>query len=358
MKAKIQFFFKQTEAFTLMTAMLIAVALGLGACSSKPKKDRQSVYTEDSDFLKQGREIEEFEDPKVKNKNPEPGTETKQKGNTVIVSKKSEKQNKEQKIKAAQKKEEKLDQTKEQKSKDNESELQKSEFPFKAGEKVVLSASFFGIEAGKITIGVDTFKVIEGQKVYNFYAVGKTSRIFSMVYRVNNKIESLWSPKLKRPISTAFDAKETKQKYKTRVYFDWKSKKAELLEEGWHKKKGKYREQKTWELKKSGQDIVSSIFYTRTLPLKVGRSYPVTVFEDAKVIDASVYVDRKEVLRTRVGKFKTIVAKLSFSTDGKFSKDGDVLVWLTDDEYRQVVKIESKIKIGTVAAKLHSLVRP
>ena len=111
-------------------------------------------------------------------------------------------------------------------------------------------------------------------------------------------------------------------------------------------------------MSRPGQDIVSSIFYKRTLPLKVGESYDLTIFEDAKLIDVKIKVDRKEVLRTRIGKLNTIVIKPHFSTKGKFNKKGDISVWLTDDEYRQVVRIESKIKMGTVTAKLHSLVRP
>ena len=34
---------------------------------------------------------------------------------------------------------------------------------------------------------------------------------------------------------------------------------------------------------------------------------------------------------------------------------GEVLVWLTDDERKFVVRLETKIKIGTIVAKLKSL---
>jgi len=333
--------------FSIVSSMLLS-------CGTTFKKNRKSVYSEDSDFLKQGRKIEVFKDPVSEKKDNDKDVVTK-KAVKVEAKKKTSIEKETPKDKALNKaveSQKKTDRIYESKS------LKKSVYPFKVGEKVVLSASFFGVEAGKITIGVDTYKVIEGKKVYNFYALGKTSSIFSMFYKIGNKIESLWDPSIGKPVSLAFDAKETKQKYKSRIYFDWKNKRAEFLEEGWSKKKGDYKEKKTWELSKPGQDIVSSIFYTRTLPLAVGKTYPVTVFEDAKTIDAYIYVDRKEVLKTRAGKFNTIVIKPTFSTQGKFKKNGDISVWLTDDEFRQVVRIESKIKIGTVVAKLHSLKRP
>jgi len=335
----------------LKTAVSTLTVLTLISCGTVFKKNRKSVYSQDSEFLKQGRKIEDFVDP-----TPKVVKATSEKTEEVAGSKKTKKN------KIAKKSEEK-EISKTSKAKEPELKKEKAakpdeDFPFKVGESVVLAASFFGVEAGRITIGVDTFKKIEGKKVYNFYALGKTSSVFSMFYKIGNKIESLWDPEIEKPVSLAFDAKETKQKYKSRVYFDWKNKKAEFLEEGWSKKKGDYKEKKTWDLSKSGQDIVSAIFYTRTLPLRVGKSYDVTVFEDAKMIDARIVVDRKEVLRTRVGKLNTIVIKPTFSVEGKFKKNGDISVWLTDDEYRQVVRIESKIKIGTVVAKLYSMKRP
>jgi len=336
-----------------LTASVFIIST-LSSCGTVFKKNRKSVYTEDSEFLKQGRKIEVFKDPDLKvseNETQEKKSSKKQASTQKTVSK-PDQNSKVVKPKAEDKAKTKT--VKEKKVATDKSD----KFPFKVGENVVLAASFFGVEAGRITIGVDTFKMIEGKKVYNFFAIGKTSSVFSMFYKIGNKIESLWDPAIEKPVSLAFDAKETKQKYKSRVYFDWDKKKAEFLEEGWSKKKGDYKEKKTWSLDKPGQDIVSAIFYTRTLPLKIGKTYNVTVFEDAKLIDTRIFVDRKEVLKTRVGKLNTIVIKPSFSVEGKCKKDGDISVWLTDDEYRQVVRIESKIKIGTVIAKLHSMKRP
>ena len=322
----------------------------VASCSSSSKKSRKSVFEEDSDFLKQDYKIEDFSPKKVEGLSTKPKKTTKKKSKHKFESKHKTK------LKTKQKKyiKKELQDLSKLKDKEASSEKKEQNLPFRVGEKVVLAASFFGVEAGKITIGVDKFKKIGGEKVYNFYAVGKTSSVFSLFYKIQNKIESLWSPKTMKPISLAFDTKETKQKYKARVYFDWPNKKASFVEEGWSKKKGDYQKKKTWKLLKSGQDIVSAIFYTRTFPLEIGKTYTITVFENAKMIDAKLKVDRAEVLKTRMGRLNTLVLKPSFSTSGKFEKNGEISIWITDDEYRQVVRIETKIKIGTVVAKLHS----
>lgn len=329
------------------TVFLVSLSILLLSCGTSSKKERKSVFDEDSKFLKQDYKIENFE-PVVDNKKDVVAAveeKAKKKSKTSLEIK--DKQNK-GKSKSTDKALNPLEKTK----------AVVGDLPFYIGEKVVLSASFFAVEAGKITIGVDDFKKIDGKKVYNFYAVGKTSSVFSLFYKIQNKIESLWNPKIMKPVSLAFDAKESKQKYKSRVYFDWKKKKASFAEEGWSKKKGDYQKKGIWKLLKPGQDIVSAIFYARTFPLIVGKTYNVTVFEDSKMIDVGLTVDRSEVLKTRMGKLNTLVLKPSFSTNGKFQKSGDISVWVTDDKYRQVVRIETKIKIGTVVAKLHSWNRP
>ncbi len=306
-----------------MNKVFIIFILCLTSCNLLLKKN--SIFVKDSVFLSQGHNIKEYK-PRVNKKFSEKNLNVK-----------------------GLKKE-----TFKQMVKNNDEKIFKDEFPFKVGEEVVLLATYFGVKAGKILIGVNSFKSFEGKKQYHFYAYGRTSSIFSVFYKVKNKIEALWDPVLKKPKSLALNAVESKQKYKTRVYFDWLNKKGDFLKEGWKKKKGNYKIHKKWVLQRSAQDILSTVFYIRALPLIVGKEYKLAVMKENKIIDVYFKVDRKEILNTRVGKINALVLKPRFSVKGKFNKVGDISVWLSDDSYRQIIRIESRIKIGTIVAKLHS----
>ena len=59
-------------------------------------------------------------------------------------------------------------------------------------------------------------------------------------------------------------------------------------------------------------------------------------------------VIRREKISTPAGDFNTVVIKPTISLDGKFSPVGDIFVWLTDDDRKFLVRIESKLKIGKV----------
>jgi hypothetical protein len=47
-----------------------------------------------------------------------------------------------------------------------------------------------------------------------------------------------------------------------------------------------------------------------------------------------------------------VVVKPVLKSEGLFHHKGDILVWLTDDEKKIPVKVETKVPIGTVRAEL------
>ena len=325
------------------------------SCATHLKSnDGEEIFINDSDFLKRKKyNVQKKETKVIKRKK----TDTKLQSKKSSIKKQTVKK-KTSKTIAKKSKEQSNDLINNRPNDliNNQSNDLKSFFP--EGEKVVLSMIYFGVEAGRIHIGIKSDKLVNGEEALHFYALGKTSSFFSLIYKIKDRIESLWSLKFKRPLTLAFDVNETKQKYKTRSYFDWDKKRVDYFEEGWHKKKGKYQNQKTWELPTKAQDIVSVLFYLRTLPLKVGETYTFDIMENQKLIKTHLKVDRREVIVTNIGKRSALLLKPSFTTKGKFKKIGDISIWVTDDKYRQILRIESKIKLGTIIAKIERLIRP
>ena len=68
------------------------------------------------------------------------------------------------------------------------------------------------------------------------------------------------------------------------------------------------------------------------------------------------HVLRRETITTDIGELKTVVVKPEVQIDGIFKPMGEVLFWLTDDDRKFVVRIESKIKIGTIVGSLKEIV--
>ena len=92
-------------------------------------------------------------------------------------------------------------------------------------------------------------------------------------------------------------------------------------------------------------DDVSFLYFIRTLPLEVGRTYSFNRYFHADGNPVTVKVLRKQTITVGAGTFRTIVVQPIIKTKGLFSEGGQAEVYFTDDARRILVAIHSKVKI-------------
>lgn len=97
-------------------------------------------------------------------------------------------------------------------------------------------------------------------------------------------------------------------------------------------------------------DSLSCFYYARLHRLEPGTTFYIDIFDGKKLHNTEVRVLRRETLTTDLGTFRTIVIMPVLKTKGIFSKEGDVYIWLTDDDRRIPLKMRSKVKIGSITA--------
>lgn len=105
-------------------------------------------------------------------------------------------------------------------------------------------------------------------------------------------------------------------------------------------------------ISKRTYDTLSSFFYFRSVPLQVGTSYFIDIFDCKKLWNTEVQVLRREEIATPLGRFKTVVIRPLLKSEGIFARTGEMLIWLTDDDRRIPVLMKSKVKIGSITATL------
>jgi hypothetical protein len=102
-------------------------------------------------------------------------------------------------------------------------------------------------------------------------------------------------------------------------------------------------------------DIVSAFFYVRTMDLSSmpkGKIFYLKNFFDNKVYDLGVKIHGKQTVEVDAGTFKCIVIEPLVVDGGLFKNEGNILIWVTDDENKIPVKVTTKILIGDVSAEL------
>jgi len=99
----------------------------------------------------------------------------------------------------------------------------------------------------------------------------------------------------------------------------------------------------------------TSFFNSRLMPFAEGARFIVPTFADKKRVEVVVNVmGRQNLEHTLFGEVATMKIMPVMTFKGLYEKQGDTVIWYTDDECRVPVKIESKIVIGSLTAELTS----
>lgn len=227
--------------------------------------------------------------------------------------------------------------------------------PYRVGEEITLGISYFAVEAGKFTMQVKPMVQVNGKKSYHFRYLIKSSRLFSMFYRVDDVAETFVDYESLLPYSYEIHVNESKQVRETRTYFDHKKKKAIMWDQKQKKDKPVEKKKIEWDLAEYSQNVFSSAYYLRNFTLRVGKKLKVNVGHEGKNIQMTAEVLRKEKVFTDTGVFNCFVVKPTFDIDGKFKPTGENLLWLTADDRKFIVRLESKIKIGTIVGEVQKI---
>lgn len=232
------------------------------------------------------------------------------------------------------------------------------EDPFVVGEEVTLAVKYFNMTAGDIQLSVLPYKIVNGKKSYHFKIQLKTNSSFSYFYTAENTAETFVDYEELVPHTLTIQNNESSRVVDSRSFFDHEKLLAKEWEKKVSKKHGEEKKEIEWEIKSYTQNIISALFYLRTFDYKVGKKYAFRVSDDGKNYVFSGEVLREETLDTVLGPMETIVIKPTFTLNNSFKPSGENYVWLTKDKYKRVVRVESKIKIGTLVAHLKSIKAP
>jgi hypothetical protein len=102
-------------------------------------------------------------------------------------------------------------------------------------------------------------------------------------------------------------------------------------------------------------DDASFFFFVRTLPLEVGQTYTFDQYYDPDANPVVIKVVRRDTIDVPAGRFPAIVLQPTIKTNGLFSKNGHAEIWLSDDEHRILLRMDTHfafVKLGLELRKV------
>ncbi len=212
---------------------------------------------------------------------------------------------------------------------------------FGAGEKLVFSVQYGLVTAGEATMEIRNVADLGGRPSYRIVTDARTNDFFSKFFTVRDRYESYMDTTELYSLRYEKHIREGKFKRDESVDFDQKAHRAVYKD-------------KVVPIPPRTQDVLSALYYVRTLPLEVGQSIALANHTDGKNYPLTVKVHGREHVKVDAGEFDCLVVEPILRGPGIFTQKGRLMVWLTDDDRRMPVLMKSKVVIGYVAAVLKS----
>ena len=207
---------------------------------------------------------------------------------------------------------------------------------FRVGERLTYQAKLNFVKAGSATMSVEGVEPIRGRAAYHtvFDVRGRV-----LFFHVNDHYESWFDTTnlsslrmIQRIDQGDYDAKRDYEFFpERRVYLrngEERPSVAEPLDEG------------------------SFIYFMRSIPLEVGRTYEFDRYYHLDRNPVVIKVVRRERIQVPIGEFDAILVEPVIKSKGIFSEAGQAQVWFADDSTRRVLRLKSKLSFGTLYLEL------
>jgi hypothetical protein len=96
------------------------------------------------------------------------------------------------------------------------------------------------------------------------------------------------------------------------------------------------------------------LYFLRTIPLEVGKTYTWNRYFKPDRNPVRVTVVRKERIRVPAGEFDAFVLQPKIKAKGIFAEGANAEVWIADDETRMMLMMKTRLPFGSVQFQLRS----
>ncbi len=215
--------------------------------------------------------------------------------------------------------------------------------PFTVGEKLTFAVRYEFVKAGEATMEVrEKVECGNGGECFRLVSTARSTMPFSLFFEVEDVVESY------------MDAEEL---------YSWRYEKH--LKEGNHRASeivvfdqdrhtATYPNGTVIEVPERVQDVLSSLYYIRTIELEVGKSIFMDNHADEKNYPLEVKVLRIEKVKVPAGTYECFVLEPILKASGIFQHKGRLTVWLSTDPSHIPVMMKSKANVTITPAPMRA----
>ncbi|MDE0839940.1 MAG: DUF3108 domain-containing protein [Kiritimatiellae bacterium] len=225
------------------------------------------------------------------------------------------------------------------------------DFGFQVGEELYYKIYWGWIPVGKSRI-ITRWVEKDGKRFISIRFRTRSNSVIRKIYKVDDRFESIIDPETFLPVKFSKKLHEGKQRYHQATTFDHVNKVAI-----W--KSFKKNEEKVLDIESDTRDILTSLYYMRSMKIEEGDHNAFTVMEGEKLYELEVQAHKVERVRTKgFGKVKALKLVPKAKFNGLFVQKGKMTTWGSTDERFVAVRIEGQIPVAKVKIILSEVYGP
>lgn len=228
---------------------------------------------------------------------------------------------------------------------------------FDLGEKLQYRVHYGMLNAAEASMEIkDEVVYRNGRACYKVDIWGRSVGVFDLITRINDN----WGTYLDTAaiIPHGFYRILEEGRYRKFEYVDFDHQKGEAITTILDKKTKQPREKIVSKVPANVQDMVSGYYYIRTLDfskLTPGEIITIDAFFDEEQYDLKIRYIGKESLKTKLGRFNTLVLQPLLPKNGLFTGEDAIKLWISDDSNKIPLKVKASMFVGAVEIDIKNI---
>ena len=226
--------------------------------------------------------------------------------------------------------------------------VKKSFDSFQSGEWIKFRIHYGIFNACYATIELND-TIINNKKLFKSTAVGRTTGLARLFFKVDDIYESIFERDFVKPIKSRRDIDEGGYTKDIEIDYDYVNKKAIVNDL-------KKNEIKYVTIKQNVQDIISTFYFLRNhfdiKKLTENDFITITMFFDAENYDFKMKFIGYENVKTKFGVVNCLKFEPYIQSGRVFGDSGDLYLWVSNDQNKIPIKIEANLRVGSIEADI------
>ncbi|QTA77877.1 DUF3108 [Desulfonema limicola] len=222
--------------------------------------------------------------------------------------------------------------------------------PFYPGEKLTYELRWGMIPAGRATLEVLPFKIVNNIPAYHFVVTAESNDFVDIFYKVRDRIDAYADIDMTRSVLYQKKQHEGKSKRDILVNFDWENNTAIYSNFG--------KQLEPISLMSGTFDPLSAFYFTRFSEFEDNMLIQRPITDGKKNVIGKVKVIGKETIKSGDKEYETFLIEPELEhVKGVFekSKNAKIQIWISADNRRIPIRIKSEVVVGSFVGELVSV---